>query len=557
MKFRNLKIRSKLILSFSIILILFLISTIAALINVNKVANSLEDFYNQPFAIVDISWNMKYSLLSAERSIYKAATENDLELTKTYIQDARNYLNTLENSLVEIENVFSGDKQLISDFRNIIGEAIPVGKQILEFAAINKNSEALELMKLKYNKSLQQATNILDEISSYSDGQTKAFYKDSQNTKLTSIIMLLSITALSIILSITISARVTRSIINPIAEIKKSAFEMSKGNLGIDVHYQSNDEIGNLADIIREMTKTLRLYVNNIEQTLGKLANKDLTANIEIEYLGDFAPMKASILNIVKSFNSITIQLEETSKKVSDGAQNIAKISETIAESSSNQSNSIEELVITVNEVTEHVNLNSQNAQNVSTLSTNSVNEIEKGNNYMKNLLKAMDEITLQSNEISNIIKVIDEISNQTNLLSLNASIEAARAGEAGAGFAIVANEIGKLASESGEAAKNTAELITNSIRSVKEGAKLADETAEILKEVVNSSTRTNTLVTEIAQACKQQSTSLNEILEGIQQIAETGEINSSTTQVASASSEELLYQADSLKQMLSAFTVN
>lgn len=228
MKFRNLKIRSKLILSFSIILILFLISTIAALINVNKVANSLEDFYNQPFAIVDISWNMKYSLLSAERSIYKAATENDLELTKTYIQDARNYLNTLENSLVEIENVFSGDKQLISDFRNIIGEAIPVGKQILEFTAINKNSEALDLMKLKYNKSLQQATNILDEISSYSDEQTKAFYKDSQNTKLTSIVILLSITALSIILSIIISARVTRSIINPIAEIKNQLLKCQK-----------------------------------------------------------------------------------------------------------------------------------------------------------------------------------------------------------------------------------------------------------------------------------------------------------------------------------------
>lgn len=553
----NMKIKARLITSFSIIMLLLILSMIISLINVKDVANSLETFYNQPFSVVNTSSDMKYSLVSAEKSIYKAITENSLELKQKYVNDARQQLGTLTDSLAILENNFLGDKQLIADFKNITNNAMPIGKQILDMELIGKDTEALNMMNDKYTPLLDNAALTLNNISDSSHKKATEFYENGRKTEINSIFTLSIIAIISFLLTIIISLRVTKSFTKPIFEIENAALEMSKGNLKAKLEYSSNDELGHLASCMRTMMKTLSSYVYNIDNVLSHISQKDFTVSVDMNYLGDFASMKDSMINIVNTLSSISHQLTKSSAQVSKGAENIAIASQSLVSGAANQSNSIDELVIIIHEITEHVNLNAKSAKNVNTLSINSVNEIEKGNDYMEKLLTAMKEISMQSNEIANIIKVIDNISYQTNLLSLNASIEAARAGENGKGFAVVANEIGKLASECGEAAKNTTQLIGNSIKSVSEGSKLADETAELLKNVVFSATETSTLVNQISSACSEQATSLNEVLEGMQQISVMVEANSSATEQTSTSSEELLSQAETLNQMLHSFKVN
>ena len=165
-----------------------------------------------------------------------------------------------------------------------------------------------------------------------------------------------------------------------------------------------------------------------------------------------------------------------------------------------------------------------------------------------------MNNIREASNKIAEIIGSIEEIADQTALLALNASIEAARAGENGRGFAVVATQVGALADQSSEAAKNTKDLIQNAIAAVEEGMQLANSTAESLLAVVDHVKVVNNTMTEIAEASDNQAVAANQITEGINQIAGVIQSNSATSEESAAASEELSSQADLLKELVGRF---
>ena len=136
----------------------------------------------------------------------------------------------------------------------------------------------------------------------------------------------------------------------------------------------------------------------------------------------------------------------------------------------------------------------------------------------------------------------------------MNASIEAARAGENGKGFAVVATQVGILAEQSADAAKNTKNLIQNAIMAVEEGIQLTNSTAQSLLAVVDNAKIVNESMAEIAQASDNQAVAASQITEGINQIAEVVESNSATSQESAAASEELSSQADMLKDLVERF---
>lgn len=557
---KNVKIGTRLIITFSIVGILFIIAMIISIYNLSVVSGKLESFYNSPFSVVSNSWEARRCLIAIERDIYEALSTFDHQQTQTALNNADTEITRLNAIFTNLEQIYLGDKTLITQAKNELAETDKYKQDVYKFTSENtssSNTKALEIFKGNYLPELQKVADSLLKISADSTNRAKSFVTEAQSTKQTVLISLLLLGFLSLVSIIILSIIITRSILKPLNEIEFAVTEVSKGNLEVELCYKSEDELGKLSHSTRETIRELRKYINNVSITLEALAHKDMSVTVDIDYLGSFKPIKESMLTIISSFNNMIYQIKESATQVSAGSGNIATASQALATGATEQSSAVEELVATIHEVTEHVNMNAKNADNVNDISTNSVLEIEKGNNYMQNLLKAMNDITTQSQEIANIIKVIDSISTQTNLLSLNASIEAARAGEHGAGFAVVADEIGKLANECGEAAKNTAELISNSISVVSEGSKLADETAEVLKTVVNSSSKTSSLVEQISIACNQQATSLNEVLQGVQQIAVVVESNSATAEETSASSEELLSQAEILTGMLSEFKLN
>jgi methyl-accepting chemotaxis protein len=165
-----------------------------------------------------------------------------------------------------------------------------------------------------------------------------------------------------------------------------------------------------------------------------------------------------------------------------------------------------------------------------------------------------MHQLQAMTGEISGIIKDIEELSFQTNILSLNATVEAARAGDAGRGFAVIANEVRRLAGSSSEASKRTNNLINKTIQMINESTSKTETAAHTLGQVSDEVKHTTGMIDEISLASNNQATSIAQIRQSIDMISEVIQENSATAEESAASSEELMGQMKMMKKLVESF---
>lgn len=348
-------------------------------------------------------------------------------------------------------------------------------------------------------------------------------------------------------MAVTIIDRITV----PLGDIGGSIQDLSKGKLDTTISYNERDEFKIIADSTLATIAELKLYIDNISETLNQMSDKNMNLSVDVDYEGDFLPIKNSIETIIDSMNALLGGMQESMNVIREGAKNMTETASSLAEGAAAQTNEIQELFDHINQVTEDIVENANNAQKVAVLANESMSVVEEGNNQMQQLLEAMEIIKKQSDDIADIIQVINSISAQTKLLSLNASIEAARAGEQGKGFAVVADEIGKLAGDCGNAANTTNELISKTIQAVNAGGSLADETAGVLKKIVDSTAETTKLVEDISAVCSKEEGNMKVIIQGIERIEDVVSGNAASSEESAAVSEELLAMVENLEDQI------
>jgi len=383
----------------------------------------------------------------------------------------------------------------------------------------------------------------------------------SLSTELSDYSVSISIAAILLIIiassiSIFIGNRMSNSITNAVKEVEDAASKMAEGNYDFDLTYTSHDEIGSLADSMRQMISSTKAIILDLSRTLGEIEKGNFDVHTAVLYPGFFKYLETSTIKITTSLSETLNNINTSANHVDSSAEQVSAGAQSLSQGATDQASSVEELLASVNDVSEQIQRSAENTKITKKVVNETQQVVTVGNAQMKKMILAMNDIKTSSSKIQDIIKTIENIASQTNLLSLNAAIEAARAGDAGKGFAIVAEEVRSLAEESKNATRDIIVLVENSIKAVEEGTTIAYETASSLYDIVSKTEAVVTLIDEIAQNTQEQAEYMDQIGSTADQISAVVEENSATAEESAASSQELSSQSKLLKAAISQFTL-
>ncbi|AFM41172.1 methyl-accepting chemotaxis protein [Desulfosporosinus acidiphilus SJ4] len=409
--------------------------------------------------------------------------------------------------------------------------------QVWKLIEDQNDVEARSLLTNKSKESFDQVIKAMEAQMYFMDKGGEQAVADAQTTNATGLMFLIIFICGAFVIGMVLTIVLARNISRPLGEVTRVAQSVANGDLSITVpDIKNRDEIGVLAQAVREMVGTLREIIGEVLTQSASVAatSEELSAAAE-EATAVSEQVSTTLVQLAQGASNQALSVKDTNiviEQMSSSAQQLAANTEIVNESSEKAAH----------------------AANVGSLQVeNAVRKIEQIRDVSVQTSEAVFHLGEQSKQIGQIVDVIKGISDQTNLLALNAAIEAARAGEHGSGFAVVAEEVRKLAEQSSSSATQIATLITNIQRETErviEGMEMGKEEVVSGVDAVNlagNSFKTiveevNTVVEQIQEVIsvtQQMAGGAAQAVESVKSIGVIAEETAASTQEVSSASEE------------------
>ncbi len=464
----------------------------------------------------------------------------------------------------------------------------------------SENKKAVKVAAMKYEKgflalveqdkliakvviNMRQAVHSLEPI--ISEGYNRASEESIANEALTvetansNAQIPIWISAIALLMGGFIAFYVARIISRPITYITAIAESISTGDIDHSIVVTSKDETGQLATAFQNLIE----YMKTLAQAANEIASNNLTVDIEPKSEKDV--LGSSFMKMISNLTGIVQQLNITSEQVVSAATEVASSAEQMSRGSKDQTDQVTQISTAVEEMTVTIVESSKNATEANTAASQAGETAGDGAQIVSETIQGMQEIANvvresgesvrklaeSANQIGEIVGVIDDIADQTNLLALNAAIEAARAGEQGRGFAVVADEVRKLAERTGKATGEITEMIkgiqteTNEavqsmekgVKEVDNGRELTDKAGSSLNEIVTMSGQVVDMIQQIATASEEQSSAAEQISQNMENIATIARESATGAEQSAAAAEQLNQNAEGMKQIVGQFRIN